>query len=464
MHWLSRWNARSLASQFLITGGVVSIIAMLLIGILLTRLIENAVVHNSGAATALYVDSVIAPLLPDMQTEALLDEGSVQALNETLSQGTLGKRLVSFKLWRSDGTILYSNDQELISRKFPVNDKLRQAFSGALVARYEVASDPESERERQLGKPLMEIYNPVLQPWSGQPVAVVEFYETAQGLADSIARARRWSWASVAGLTAIFFLTLSALVFRGSRLIEAQRTDLRNKVKELSALLSEKLALQRRLQRSSLRAATLNETYLRSVGADLHDGPAQHIAYASLRLDSEMLVDATTDPAMREKELAWIRSSLAEAMREIRTICRGLVLPEIEGVSFEEIIERVVSAHETRTASAVARNVEDDHSDLSAAVKICVYRFVQEALNNAYRHGGGIEQSVTAQARGSEVRIEVRDQGDGFDPNEVRPTSLGLAGLRERVDSLGGDFDIKTGSAGTVVSMTLRLMELEAVR
>ncbi|MGV2101100.1 sensor histidine kinase [Rhizobium sp. 21-4511-3d] len=461
MHWLSRWNARSLASQFFITGGVVSIMAMLLIGILLTRLIEDAVIHNSGAATALYVDSVVAPLLPDMQTETLLDEGSAQALNETLSQGALGKRLVSFKLWRSDGTILYSNEQELIGRKFPVSDKLRQAFSGALVARYEVASDPESEKERQLGKPLMEIYNPVLQPWSGQPVAVVEFYETAEGLADSIARARLWSWASVAGLTAIFFLALSALVFRGSRLIEAQRSDLRDKVTELSALLAEKLALQRRLQRSSLRAAALNETYLRSVGADLHDGPAQHIAYASLRLDSEMLVDAKTSPDMREKELSWIRSSLAEAMREIRTICRGLVLPEIEGASFAEIIERVVSAHETRTASTVSRSVEDDRSDLSAAVKICVYRFVQEALNNAYRHGGGIEQSVTARVRDGEVRIEVRDQGDGFDPNEVRPTSLGLAGLRERVDSLGGDFDIKTSGAGTVVSMTLQLMELE---
>jgi len=461
MHWLSRWNARSLASQFFITGGVVSIMAMLLIGILLTRLIEDAVIHNSGAATALYVDSVVAPLLPDMQTETLLDEGSAQALNETLSQGALGKRLVSFKLWRSDGTILYSHEQELIGRKFPVSDKLRQAFSGALVARYEVASDPESEKERQLGKPLMEIYNPVLQPWSGQPVAVVEFYETAEGLADSIARARLWSWASVAGLTAIFFLALSALVFRGSRLIEAQRSDLRDKVTELSALLAEKLALQRRLQRSSLRAAALNETYLRSVGADLHDGPAQHIAYASLRLDSEMLVDAKTSPDMREKELSWIRSSLAEAMREIRTICRGLVLPEIEGASFAEIIERVVSAHETRTASTVSRSVEDDRSDLSAAVKICVYRFVQEALNNAYRHGGGIEQSVTARVRNGEVRIEVRDQGDGFDPNEVRPTSLGLAGLRERVDSLGGDFDIKTSGAGTVVSMTLQLMELE---
>jgi len=464
MHWLKRWNSRSLASQFFITGGVVSIMAMLLVGTVLARLIEDAVIHNSGAATALYVDSVVAPLLPDMQTNALLDEGSAQALDETLSQGALGRRLSSFKLWRSDGTILYSNEKELIGKKFPVNDKLREALAGALVARYELASDPESEKERQLGKPLMEIYNPVLQPWSGQPVAVLEFYETAQGLADSLVRARLWSWISVGGLTAIFFLALSALVFRGSRLIETQRSDLREKVVELSALLEEKLILQRRLQRSSLRAATLNETYLRSVGADLHDGPAQHIAYASLRLDSEMLVDGATSLEMREKELTWIRSSLAEAMREIRRICRGLVLPEIENASFGEIIERVITAHETRTASTVFRSVEDDRSDLTEAIKICVYRFVQEALNNAYRHGGGIEQAVTARVRDGQVRIEVCDQGDGFDPNQVRPTSLGLAGLRERVDSLGGDFDIKTSGAGTVVSMTLHPMEMEDVK
>ncbi|MFB2608149.1 sensor histidine kinase, partial [Rhizobium phaseoli] len=84
MNWLRRWNARSLASQFFIAGGLVSIAAMFLIGILVTHLIEDAVIHNSGAATALYVDSVVAPLLPDMQTESLLDEASAQALDETL--------------------------------------------------------------------------------------------------------------------------------------------------------------------------------------------------------------------------------------------------------------------------------------------------------------------------------------------------------------------------------------------
>ncbi|MBW8789046.1 MULTISPECIES: sensor histidine kinase [Rhizobium] len=460
MNWLRRWNARSLASQFFIAGGLISIAAMFVVGLFVSHLIDETVIHNSGAATALYVDSVIAPLLPDMQTESLLDDASTQALDETLGQGALGKRLVSFKLWRSDGTILYSNEKELVGRKFAVNDKLQRAFAGSLVARYEIASDPESDKERALGKPLMEIYNPVLQPWSGQAVAVLEFYETAEGLGDSLAHARLRSWGAVAALTATFFLVLSVLVFRGSRTIEAQRRDLKERVTELSALLAENRGLQRRLQRASQRAAALNETYLRSIGADLHDGPAQHIAYASLRLDSDLLINASTQPEAREKELAWIRSSLAEAMTEIRNICRGLVLPQIEKSSITEIVTRVVEAHQHKTESHVETIVDEDGPDLAPAVKICIYRFIQEALNNAYRHGGGVQQAVKAVSRDGHVRIEVSDHGDGFDPTEVRPTSLGLVGLRERIDSLGGSFDIKTGEEGTTVTMIFEPMEV----
>ncbi|MBA1346189.1 sensor histidine kinase [Rhizobium sp. WYCCWR 11146] len=460
MNWLRRWNARSLASQFFIAGGLISIAAMFVVGFFVSHLIEETVIHNSGAATALYVDSVIAPLLPNMQTESLLDEASAQALDETLGQGALGKRLVSFKLWRSDGTILYSNEKELVGKTFAVSDKLQRAFAGSLVARYEIASDPESDKERALGKPLMEIYNPVLQPWSGQAVAVLEFYETAEGLGDSLAHARLRSWGAVAALTATFFLVLSVLVFRGSRTIEAQRKDLKERVTELSALLAENRGLQRRLQRASQRAAALNETYLRSIGADLHDGPAQHIAYASLRLDSDVLINASTQPEAREKELAWIRSSLAEAMTEIRNICSGLVLPQIEKSSITEIVTRVVEAHQHKTESHVETIVDEDGPELPPAVKICIYRFIQEALNNAYRHGGGVQQAIKAVSRDGHVCVEVSDHGDGFDPTEVRPTSLGLVGLRERIDSLGGSFDIKTGEGGTTVTMIFEPMEV----
>jgi len=461
MKWLSRWNSQTLASQFFIAGSFVSTIAMLLIGIFVTHLIEEAVIHNSGATTALYVDSVIAPLLPDMKTQGLLDDATARALDETLGQGALGRRLVSFKLWRDDGTILYSNDKPLVGTRFPINEKLKKAFSGALVAQYEPANDPESRLERELGKPLMEIYNPVLQPWSGEAVAVLEFYETAEGLEESLAQARLWSWLAVAGVTAIFFAALSALVFRGSRMIEVQREALKARVEELSDLLGENRRLQRRLQKSSQRAAALNETYLRSIGADLHDGPAQHVAYASLRLDSDLLVNASTTPETRNEELSWIRSSLAEAISEIRSICKGLVLPDIEHASISEIVRRVVDAHQQRTDTVVALTIDDDDPELAPAVRICIYRFIQEALNNAFRHGGGVQQAVKAVSHGGHVRIEVSDKGDGFDPTEVRPSSLGLVGLRERIDSLGGIFEVESGEKGTTLTMTFEPMEID---
>jgi hypothetical protein len=100
----NHWKVPSLAQQFLLLGGMVSLVATIIVGAFVTSLIEDAVTRNSGAATALYVDSVIAPLLPDMQTSEALSDSVKQALDETLGQGALGKRLMSFKLWRPHGT------------------------------------------------------------------------------------------------------------------------------------------------------------------------------------------------------------------------------------------------------------------------------------------------------------------------------------------------------------------------
>jgi signal transduction histidine kinase len=98
---------------------------------------------------------------------------------------------------------------------------------------------------------------------------------------------------------------------------------------------------------------------------------------------------------------------------------------------------------------------------LTPSGKICVYRFVQEALNNAFRHGGGLAQEVKAIADDRYVAIEVSDKGDGFNPDELRPSSLGLAGLRERIESLGGALEIRTSSYGTTVRMSLGASEME---
>lgn len=458
---IAGWNSQSLARQFLLIGGLVAACAMVIVGAVVTSLIEDAVTRNSAASTALYVDSVIAPLLPDMQTNEMLDDTVTRALDETLGEGALGSRLMSFRLWRNDGTVLYSNDKNLMGKQFPLSDDLKTAFSGTMTAQFNQIGDVESVAERGSGKPLLEIYNPVLQPWSGKVVAVSEFHEVAYDFQRSMNQARFRSWLAVGVFTLSFFLILSMIVLRGSRTIESQRGALKARIGELSALLQQNEILRTRVQRASQRAAALNESYLRRLGADLHDGPAQLVAYASLRLDSEALANPTAPARERELSLAAIKSSLDDAMAEIRSICSGLVLPQIEAANLSELLQRAVRAHEQRTGTVVSLSISDAVQELSTSAKICIYRFVQEALNNGYRHGDGATQHVEQRTDGKHVTIAVSDNGPGFDPVDVPASSLGLAGLRERVESLGGTFELSSSRDGTIVRMSLNAAEME---
>ena len=458
---VARWNSQSLARQFLLAGGFVAICAMVVVGYFVASLIENAVTRNSAATTALYVDSVIAPLLPDMQTTQSLDDSITRALDETLGQGALGKRLFSFRLWRSDGTILYSSEKSLSGKQLPLSGDLKTAFTGQMTARFNRIDGVESDAERDSEKPLLEIYNPVLQPWSGNVVAVSEFFEVADEFEWSLKQARLLSWLAVAAFTTIFFGLLSIIVLRGSRTIDSQRRALNDRIDELSALLRQNEALRARVQRATQRATSLNESYLRRIGADLHDGPAQLVAYASLRLDSPKLADPRTPAEEREASLTNIKTSLDDAMAEIRAICSGLMLPHIETDSLAELLKRAIVAHEQRTGVTVDLLLNETPAYLSRASKICIYRFVQEALNNGYRHAGGIGQKVTQSSEGGQVTVEVADEGHGFSMSDVSPEKLGLAGLRDRVESLRGVFHLFSSDRGTIVRMSLNIEEME---
>src|SRR5262245_8877934 len=129
-----RWNRLSLALQYSIAGAAVVLCAMLIIGFWVTSVIEAGLKDDAASATALYVDSVIAPLLPELRGQKQLDAGVTQALDETLSAGRLGERLKSFKIWHRDGSILYAKDASLIGQRFPVSNALAEALQGRVVA------------------------------------------------------------------------------------------------------------------------------------------------------------------------------------------------------------------------------------------------------------------------------------------------------------------------------------------
>ena len=456
-----KWNGLSLALQYCIAGGVVLACAMVLVGFWVTRVIEDGIKSNAAIATALYVDSVIAPLLPELRGEKPLDAGVTRALDEVLSQGSLGDRLASFKIWRRDGYVLYALDPAIIGQRFPPTDALQQALNGHVVAELDELGDVESARERAKNLPLLEIYSPIREPWSGEVVAVAEFYEIATEITANLRAARLQSWLVVAAVAATTMALLSGIVFGGSRTIQRQREALTGRVAELSALLAQNRTLRQRVQRASRRASAINERYLRRIGADLHDGPAQLVALAALRIDSEALVNRKTTVGARRQEIAAIRSSLDEAMAEIRSICSGLVLPHIETADLVAIVELASAAHEQRTGSPVARPGKVAAVTLSAPERICIFRFLQETLNNAYRHAGGKGQAVEVVLQDGRLTVAVSDSGPGFDPQAIRAEGLGLAGLKERVESIGGQFAVQSSAAGTRASITLNVEEEE---
>jgi signal transduction histidine kinase len=112
-----------------------------------------------------------------------------------------------------------------------------------------------------------------------------------------------------------------------------------------------------------------------------------------------------------------------------------------------------------RTGMKVALHADDAADDLPDEHKTCIYRLVQEAINNSARHANARKVEVELRRDAHRVRFSIRDDGAGFDTQFVR--GLGLLGMEERVRRLGGRLEIHSElGRGTVVQAELPVMEL----
>jgi signal transduction histidine kinase/Tfp pilus assembly protein PilF len=250
---------------------------------------------------------------------------------------------------------------------------------------------------------------------------------------------------------------------RGHRTIELQRQELQEKVLSLHHSLQQNEVLRGRLMLAATRSTALNERFLRRLSAELHDGPAQDLGFALLKLGGDTLPRAAEElPEPLQtgylQELGGVERSLARALGEMRAIARGMCLPELGGLSLEETVHKVISTHQRRTRTEVQVQIDNPEQVLPLPVKITLYRLVQESLANAFKHGGGVGQMVRLWAENDDLLLAVSDEGPGFDLSAVLAQSegLGLLGMRERVESLGGNFRLNTAPGqGTHIEIRL---------
>jgi signal transduction histidine kinase len=282
----------------------------------------------------------------------------------------------------------------------------------------------------------VESYIPVWDEKHERVIGVVELYKSPRALFEALNRGELLvaTVSLLGGL--ILYLLLFWVVRTAHQLIETQRT---------------------RIKQASSRGVELNEQYLRRIGSELHDGPLQSIGFALLKLDA--IFQSGGDSEQSDKAdfvvIDKIQHALNDAVQELRSLSAGLTIPELQELSAREAIARVIERHESRTSTSVSHELQNLPESLSTPTKICLYRLVQEGLNNAYRHGAGIDQRVEVSVQDSLLFLTISDAGPGMDVNDVSKINdadhLGLRGMRERVESLGGDFQItRTGKSGGV--------------
>jgi signal transduction histidine kinase len=420
--------------------------------------IKDRVIHQTSALTALYVDSVVSPHLQEIKDAHDISSEHVAELNQLLVESALGQKIASFKVWHTDGEIVWAKNSALIGKQFPIGDDLEKALGGEIDAHVSRLEDDENLYERADWSQLLETYAPVREDGTGEIIGAVEFYQDPADLNGEIDSSQRKGWLIVGGSTAVMYLLLVGMVRGASSTISRQHS-------RLERLASQNAALAKRVGRAGAAKSETDEMLLKRIAQDLHDGPAQDVGLVLLRLDSlKASSSARSDEAGDDVEL--MRSVLGSALNEIRLISAGLRLPEMEDMDLPGVLKKAVQDHRNKTGDTVRLDLDEQLPEAGLPVKIALYRVTQEALNNAHRHARVSEASVFAGVSDNTLTLEISDSGAGIagtaeDTAETPGRSLGIRGMRERVELLGGTLDvISREGAGTVVRATLPLGEI----
>lgn len=442
----------SLARMFLAACLVVMGTAMAVVGHWVETRIKSAVVQNSANAAALYMESFLSPLSQDLAQGEALSGPAARALVEIFQHTLLGERVADYRIWKPGGLVVHASDPGLIGLRLPETPAMAAAWDGRITGSF------EPEGNAGVAAPLLAVLSPIRELWSGEIIAVAEFDVRADALLEEMADARRTGWLVVGATFLASTLALYGIVLAGDRLIRAQAKELEDRVRQSEAMAQVNRDLRARALEASARAAAQTDRFLRRLGSDLHDGPAQYLALAALRLDAAI---GARHPAEAEE----IRRAIDTALAEIRTLSRGLVIPDIDKLDLDEILRRAVAG-----SRGIGQGMVAIDCDLGAAprldysAKLCIYRFLQETLSNAARYAPDARCRVTCRRTGGSLCVQVADDGPGFVPEtDVRVREdggQGLIGLRDRAESLGGRLDIDAAPGrGAVITLHLPIEE-----
>lgn len=199
----------------------------------------------------------------------------------------------------------------------------------------------------------------------------------------------------------------------------------------------------------------------RRIAREIHDGPAQYIANAIMRIDFCKVV-LKKDLENGIKELEDLKSNVKMALKEVRGIIYDLRPLSLEERGLNEAIKEMINIISTENRIQINSSIEDYSGEIDKIIQIAAYRIVQEILNNMKKHSRAKIVDLRFNYIKDYIYIFVQDDGVGFNVKETlintkkKGSCYGLLGIYERVKSLGGRIEIRSSlGEGTTYKIKL---------
>jgi signal transduction histidine kinase len=242
-------------------------------------------------------------------------------------------------------------------------------------------------------------------------------------------------------------------------LLDLAAEKLRDSHAALESLVAQRTAALRRLSQWLMRT---QDEERRRVARDLHDSTGQTLT--ALKLNIASLQKQFEKDRHTSDALAAIAAHADQALQEIRTTSYLLHPPLLDEAGLASAVRWYVNGFSQRSGINVNCDFPFDSARLPSEVEIVLFRVLQETLTNVHRHSGASIVDIELQQSSEAVIFKVQDNGRGIEPELLdrlrRPnsaTSVGVAGMRERINELDGEFEMESCSNGTTFLVRIPL-------
>ncbi|WP_309125235.1 sensor histidine kinase [Kocuria sp.] len=421
-----RSEVHAAVRRFLLAGLVVVLLAAVPATWWIRAVAEQHAVEHVLRVTQRLANHAVAPLI----TEDLLAGGSAATaqldvrMRPWLEDGTIRR----IKIWDDDGTIVYSDEHELIGQNFgPTSWDDGLVARGEGVATIEHQQDAENSHEAGAGR-LVEVYVGFV-PDAGQQLVLEVYYD------DSIVREEQRS--VLMSLAPAFLLTL--VLFQLAQLAPAVG---------LARRIQDHRSARARLLQHAVDAAELERV---RVARDLHDDVIQDLAGLSYSLEAQ---EMTADDPEQRRALVRSRTILQGSLRTLRGITTALYSPDLLTLGLPKALARL--------ADPLARRGIDTSVRISPAVLLTpeqegmFLKVAREALANISKHAHASTVTLHLEVEHGATVMSISDDGTGFDDSRGSPEGhLGLRIMRDVADAAGAALEIRSrpGTGTTVLAV-----------